>query len=326
MGQDGPDQRDMSVFNRVHMPSLGGATGWLNSEPLDPAGLRDSVVLVDFWTLTCINWLRTEPYIRAWSRAYRDDGLVVIGVHTPEFSFEHELDLVRQATQEREIDYPVAADNDYAIWSAFDNHYWPALYFVDREGLIRDQHFGEGRYEQSERLIQRLLGVDRELVSVAGVGVEAEADWDNLRTPETYLGYGRGERFALRTAAYNERATYELPERLHLNQWALRGEWTLGPEKVALDEAGGSIAFRFRARDAHLVLAPGARGPIPFRLLLDGEAPGRAHGVDVDEDGNGVLGDGRLYQLVRVPDSIHDRTVEITFLEPGAEAYVFTFG
>ena len=175
------------------MPSLGGATEWLNSEPLGPAELRGHVVLVNFWTLTCINWLRTEPYVRAWSQAYRDDGLIVIGVHTPEFSFEHEIDRVRQATKERGIDYPVAVDNDYAIWSAFDNHYWPALYFVDADGIIRDHHFGEGRYEQSERVIQRLLGVERELVSVEGLGVEAEADWDHLRTPETYLGYGRSE-------------------------------------------------------------------------------------------------------------------------------------
>ena len=214
------------------MPSLGGATEWLNSEPLGPAELRGHVVLVDFWTLTCINWLRTEPYVRAWSQAYRDDGLVVIGVHTPEFSFEHEIDRVRQATKERAIDYPVAVDNDYAIWSAFDNHYWPALYFVDADGIIRDQHFGEGRYEESERVIQRLLGVERELVSVEGLGVEAEADWDNLRTPETYLGYGRGEHFASPGgAALDERRAYELPEHLRLNHWALAGEWTIGPRE-----------------------------------------------------------------------------------------------
>jgi len=295
------------------MPSLGGATGWLNSEPLSPAGLRGHAVLVDFWTLTCINWLRTEPYVRAWSRAYRDDGLVVIGVHTPEFSFEHEIDRVRQATKERAIDYPVAADNDYEVWSAFDNHYWPALYFVDADGIIRDHHFGEGRYEESERVIQRLLGVERELVSVEGLGVEAEADWDHLHTPETYLGYGRSERFAS-------------PDDLHLNHWALTGEWTVGRENVALERAGGSIAYRFHARDAHLVLSCGAREPIPFRVLLDGEAPGPSHGVDVDDDGNGLLRDGRLYQLVRAHDAVRERTLEITFLEPGAEAYVFTFG
>jgi thiol-disulfide isomerase/thioredoxin len=309
------------------MPSLGGATEWLNSEPLGPAELRGRVVLVDFWTLTSINWLRQEPYVRAWSQAYRNDGLVVIGVHTPEFSFEHEIDRVRQATKERAIDYPVAVDNDYEIWSAFDNHYWPALYFVDADGIIRDHHFGEGRYEQSERAIQRLLGVERELVSAKGEGVEAEADWDKLRTPETYLGYGRGDRFASPSGAVaDERRGYELPERLRSNHWALAGEWTIGPEKVSLDTAGGSIAYRFQARDAHLVLSPGAREPIPFRVLLDGEAPGPSGGVDVDEDGNGVLGDGRLYQLVREHDTVRERTLEITFLEPGAEAYAFTFG
>jgi len=317
----------MTVFQRLHMPSLGGATEWLNSEPLGPAELRDHVVLVNFWTLTCINWLRQEPYVRAWSQAYRDDGLVVIGVHTPEFSFEHDIELVRRATKERGIDYPVAVDNDYGIWSAFDNHYWPALYFVDREGIVRDQHFGEGRYEESERVIQDLLGIERELVPVVGLGVEAEADWDHLRTPETYLGYGRGERFASPDgAAPNEARAYGLPERLRSNHWALAGEWTIGREQVVLDQAGGSIAFRFHARDAHLVLSPGAREAIPFRVLLDGEAPGPSHGVDVDEDGNGLLGDGRLYQLVREHDAVRKRTLEITFHGPGAEAYVFTFG
>jgi thiol-disulfide isomerase/thioredoxin len=303
----------MTVSGRLHMPSFAGATAWLNSEPLGPAELRGRVVLVDFWTLTCINWLRTEPYVRAWSRAYRDDGLIVIGVHTPEFSFEHDIDLVRQAIKDRAIDYPVALDNDYEVWDAFANHYWPALYLIDREGIIRDQHFGEGRYEQSERSIQQLLGIQRELVSVEGLGVEAEADWDHLRTPETYLGSGRGEGLAS-------------AEDLHVNQWALTGEWTIGRESVALDQPGGSIAYRFHARDAHLVLSAGAREPIPFRVLLDGEAPGASHGVDVDEDGNGVLRDGRLYQLVRQPGAVRERTLQTTFLEPGAEAYVFTFG
>ena len=317
----------MTVFRRPHMPPLGGAAEWLNSEPLDPAGLRGRVVLVNFWTLTCINWLRQEPHVRAWSRAYRDDGLVVIGVHTPEFSFEHDIDGVRRATAERDIDYPVAVNNDYAIWSAFDNHYWPALYFVDADGVIADDHFGEGRYEESERVIQRLLGLERGLASVEGRGVEAEADWAHLRTPETYLGHARGERFASpRGATFDERRAYALPERLRLNHWALVGEWTVGREKVVLDHAGGSISYRFQARDAHLVLSSGAQAPIPFRVLLDGEAPGPSHGVDVDEHGNGVLRDGRLYQLVRERDEVRERTLEITFLEPGAEAYAFTFG
>jgi thiol-disulfide isomerase/thioredoxin len=317
----------MAVFGRLHIPLLGGATGWLNSEPLGPAQLQGHVVLFNFWTLTCINWLRQEPYVRAWSQAYRNDGFVVIGVHTPEFSFEHEIDLVRQATRDRAIDYPVALDNGYEIWSAFDNHYWPALYFVDTDGVIRDQHFGEGRYEESERVIQRLLGVERELVPVEGLGVEAEADWDSLRTPETYLGYGRADRLpSSDRAALDERLAYELPERLSLNDWALAGGWTIGGESVALDEAGGSIAFRFQARDAHLVLSSGAREPIPFRVSLDGEAPGASHGVDVDEDGSGLLRDGRMYQLVRQRDTIGERTLQVTFEEPGAEAYAFTFG
>ena len=303
----------MSVFQRIHMPAFDGATAWLGSQPLGPAELRGRVVLVNFWTWTCINWLRQEPYVRAWSEAYRDDGLVVIGVHTPEFSFEHDVDGVRRAIEERAIGYPVVVDNDYAIWSAFANHYWPALYFVDQDGIIRDEHFGEGRYEQSEHRIQRLLDIERQLVSVEGAGPEAAADWDNLRTPETYVGAGRGERPVS-------------PERLRLNQWALTGEWTTGSENIALEEAGGSIAFRFHARDAHLVMSPGAHEPIPFRLLLDGEPPGQSHGVDVDEDGNGVLREGRMYQLVREHETVRERTLEITFLEPGAEAYSFTFG
>ena len=315
------------MFEHLHMPSLGGSTGWLGSEPLDPAELRGHVVLVNFWTLTCINWLRQESHVRAWSQAYRNDGLVVIGVHTPEFSFEHEIDLVRRATKERGIDYPVTVDNDYEIWSAFANRYWPALYFVDAEGIIRDEHFGEGRYEQSERLIQRLLGVERELVPAVGVGVEAQADWDHLRTPETYLGYGRSERFASAdSAAFDERRAYRLPERLRLNHWGLAGEWTIGRENLVLDEAGGSIAYCFHARDAHLVLSAGARAPIAFRVLLDGEAPGPSHGVDIDGDGNGLLEHGRLYQLVRAHEMVRERTIEITFLERGAEAYAFTFG
>jgi thiol-disulfide isomerase/thioredoxin len=319
--------RAMTVFDRVQIPPLDGASAWLNSPPLSPAELRGRVVAVNFWTLTCINWLRTEPYVRAWSQAYRDDGLVVIGVHTPEFSFEHEIDRVRGAIEERAIDYPVALDNDFAVWRAFDNHYWPALYFVDADGVIRDRHFGEGRYEQSERVIQRLLGVEREAVAVEAVGVEAEADWENLLTPETYLGYARAEHFTSPNGAgFDERRFYELPDRLLLNDWALAGEWTIGSERVVLDQGGGSIAYRFHARDAHLVLSTRAQEPIPFRVLLDGGAPGAAHGIDVDEDGSGLIGDGRLYQLVREQGAVGERTLEITFLQPGVEGYVFTFG
>ena len=317
----------MTLFQRRRMPSFGGATAWLGSEPLSPDDLLGRVVLVDFWTFTCINWLRTEPYVRAWSRAYRGDGLVVVGVHTPEFSFEHDIDRIRRAITERAIDYPVVVDNDYEVWSAFDNHYWPALYFVDPEGVIRDHHFGEGRYEKSEREIQRLLGVERGLVPVEGTGVEAEADWDHLRSPETYVGYERSNQFVSPGGpAFELSRTYEVPERLDLNQWGLSGDWTVGREKIQLDRAGGSIAYRFHARDAHLVLSRETDTPIPFRVLLDGEAPGSSSGVDTDEQGNAVLAEGRLYQLVRQDGEVRERTVEISFLEPGAEAYVFTFG
>jgi hypothetical protein len=309
------------------MPPFDGATAWINSEPLTPSDLHGHVVLVDFWTLTCINWLRTEAHIRAWSQAYRDDGLIVIGVHTPEFSFEQNVDRVRRATEERRIDYPVAVDSDYKIWSAFDNHYWPALYFVDADGFIRDEHYGEGRYEQSERRIQELLGVKRDPMHVAGVGVEAEADWSHLRSPETYLGYGRAESFASPGGAvFDERHAYELPDRLQFNSWALSGDWTIGFESSVVNHSGGAIAFRFHARDAHSVLSQPGREPIPFRVLLDGEPPGASHGVDIDEDGDGVLVHGRLYQLIRQPGKVRERTLELSFLEPGAEAYVFTFG
>jgi hypothetical protein len=309
------------------MPPLTGGTEWLNSEPLGPTDLRGHVVLVNFWTLTCINWLHQEPYVRAWWQTYRNDGLLVIGVHTPEFSFEHDVEGVRHAVTERGIDYPVVLDNDYGIWSAFANHYWPALYFIDTDGTIRDQHFGEGRYEQSEREIQRLLGLERELVHVEGHGLEVAADWVHLLTPETYLGYTRTERFASPQGVKAcRRGDYHLPERLSLNQWALAGEWTIGPENVVLDRAGGSISYRFHARDAHLVLSPAAPGPTRFHVLLDGEAPGKSHGLDVDEDGNGWLREGRLYQLVRQADEVRERTLLITFLQPGAAAYAFTFG
>ena len=305
----------MALFERVRMPSFAGATEWLNSEPLGTAELRGHVVLVNFWTWTCINWLRQEPYIRAWSQAYRADGLIVVGVHTPEFSFEHDIEGVRRAIDERSIDYPVAVDNRYAVWDGFANRAWPALYFVDAGGMIRDHHLGEGRYEKSERVIQQLLGVERELTPVDGSGVEATADWDHLLTPETYVGYERGGR-----------PSDEHPERLRLNHWAVDGEWAIGPESLTLDRTGGSIAFRFHARDANVVLSRGAGEAIPFSVRLDGEAPGLSHGVDVDEAGNGVLQDPRMYQLIRQHDAVRERTVQITFHAPGAEAYSFTFG
>jgi len=316
------------MASRPHMPALDGATEWLTPEPLGPAELRGHVVLVNFWTLTCINWLRQAPHLKAWARAYCDDGLIVIGVHTPEFSFEHVPDRVRQAVVARSIRYPVVIDNDFAVWGAFANHYWPALFFIDADGVIRDEYYGEGRYEESERLIQRLLGVERDLVAVESVGVEAPADWDHLRTPEPYLGYGRSERFVTRDGhtAFDARHAYEPPERLDVNRWTLSGEWTIAGEAAVLEHAGGTISCRFHARDAHLVLAGGNDVPIPFRVLIDGDVPGLAHGVDVDEQGNGVLREGRLYQLVRQRAQVEDRRLDVTFLDARAEVYAFTYG
>ncbi len=300
-------------------PRLDGATGWINSPPLRPDELQGHVLLVNFWTLTCINWLRTMPHIRAWSRAYRDDGLIVVGVHTPEFSFEHQIELVDQAVRAREIDYPVVLDNDYAIWNAFDNHYWPAVYLLDEEGTRRGQHFGEGSYEQVERAIQRLLGVERPLVTTHGTGVEAEADWPHLHSPETYLGRAR-------TTNFTPADGFAYGEPLPLNHWALTGEWSVHEEHVQLQQPGGSIAYRFLARDAHLVLSTSDPEPVSFRVLLDGAEPGPHHGVDVDEGGFGVLREGRMYQLVRTNGDVRERTLEVTFSGPGVRAHVFTFG
>jgi thiol-disulfide isomerase/thioredoxin len=310
------------------MPGFDGATAWLNSDPLTPASLRGRVALVDFWTLTCINWLRTAAYVRAWSQAYREDGLVVIGVHTPEFAVEHDVDEVRRAAAERGIDYPVVVDNDYAIWTAFANQFWPALYFVDRDGLIRDEHFGEGRYKRSERTIQELLGIERDLVTVHPVGVEAPADWESVKTPETYLGYDRAPGFTLPEGArFDQSQAYALTDDLRLNGWDIGGQWTIRRESLELDDAGGQIAFRFRARDAHLVMgAADPDVPVPLRVSLDGAPPGEAHGVDVDADGGGIVSHPRLYQLIRQPGPIRDRTVTIQFLAPGVSALVFTFG
>jgi thiol-disulfide isomerase/thioredoxin len=298
----------------TRLPPFTGATSWLNSSPLTPDELRGRVVLVNFWTLTCVNWLRQEPWVRAWSRAYRDDGLVVIGVHTPEFGFEHDIELIRRSLADHEIDYPVAVDSDYGVWSAFDNHYWPALYFADRSGDIVDFHFGEGRYDKSEQTLQRLLGVSRPLTAVEGAGPEKGADWDTVRSNETYLGRGRGE------------DPVESPAYLPFNRWGLDGEWRIGREEIELAQPGGTIAFHFQARDANLVLSNATGKPIPFQVLLDGAAPGESHGTDTSPDGRGVLDYGRMYQLVRQAGPVAERTVEITFDEPGARAYVFTFG
>ena len=315
------------------LPSLGGANAWLNSQPLTAGSLRGKVVLVQFCTYTCINWLRTLPYVRAWAEKYAGRGLAVVGVHTPEFEFEKDLDNVRSALKEMRVSYPVAVDNDYAVWRAFRNQYWPALYFRDARGSVRHHQFGEGDYERSERVIQQLLAeagaaAGNELVSVDARGTEAAADWDSLKSPENYVGYGRTENFASPGgAAADERRVYAAPARLGLNQWALSGEWTVGRLAVALNRAGGRIAYGFRARDLHLVMGPSARGSsVRFRVTLDGQPAGAAHGVDVDERGDGVITDQRLYQLIRQPKPIEARRFEIEFLDPGAEAFAFTFG
>jgi len=316
-----------------HLPGFDGATGWLNSAPLEVAELRGKVVLADFWTYTCINWLRTLGYLRAWAEKYGEHGLVVVGVHTPEFPFESDVDNVREAATELRVEYPIALDPDYGVWSAFSNRYWPAAYFADAEGRIRHHQFGEGEYEMCERVVQQLLreagrdDVPGDLVSPSNDGVEAQADWTNLGSPETYLGYQQGHNFASPGGvSVNEPGVYSLPEALELNSWALSGEWTVESGASVLDEAGGSIAFRFHARDVNLVLRSRTGDPVPFRVLLDGAAPRAAHGADVDDEGNGTLVQPRLYQLVRQQGSIADRTFEITFHEPGVEGYVFTFG
>ena len=316
------------------LPAFDGATGWLNSPPLTPAGLRGKVVLVDFCTYTCINWIRTLPYVRAWAEKYSSQGLVVIGVHTPEFPFERHVDNIRWALREMRIDYPVAIDNDYAVWSAFDNHYWPALYFADAQGKLRHHYFGEGAYGQSEMIIQQLLAeagsaVARgDLVSVDAGGVAAAADWDSLGSPETYLSYERAESLASPGGPVPGRAHgYTAPARLLLNQWALAGDWTMADQAATLNAAGGRITCRFHARDLNLVMGPpDPAAAVPFRVLLDGQPPGTAHGIDVDDQGNGTARQQRLYQLIRQYGRITDRTFEIVFPDPGVQAYVFTFG
>jgi len=315
------------------MPSFDGATTWLNSPPLTAKGLRGKVVLVDFWTYTCINWLRTLPYVRAWAEKYKDQGLVVIGVHTPEFEFERDLDNVRRAVKEMNVGYPVAVDSRYAIWRAFDNNYWPALYFIDARGRIRHHHFGEGEYAHSELVIQQLLAeagarVDRDLVAVEASGAEAAADWGSLKSPENYLGLERTENFASPGgAALGKQRLYTAPAQLALNQWALSGDWTVERHAIRVNKAGGRIAYRFHARDVHLVMGPAARGTsVRFRVLIDGKPPGAAHGIDVDEQGNGTATEQRLYQLIRQPKPIGDRQFEIEFLDPGVQAFAFTFG
>ena len=316
------------------LPVLDGAAAWLNSEPVSANALQGRVVLVNFGTYTCINWIRSLPYVRAWADKYASQGLAVIGVQTPEFEFEKDLEGVRAAVEDMDVRYPVAVDNDYTIWRAFDNHYWPALYFIDAHGQIRHHRFGEGEYDESERVLQMLLAqagaeiVDPKPVRVEPHGVELGADWDDLGSPENYVGYERTEGFASPGGPVPDvRHAYTVPPSMRRNQWALLGDWRMGLVATVLEEPGGAISFRFHARDLHLVMRPAvAHASVPFRVRLDGMPPGLAHGLDVDDQGNGAVTGQRLYQLVRQPGPIVDRLFEIEFVDAGVEAFVFTFG
>ena len=315
------------------LASFDDATGWLNSEPLTSQGLRGRVVLVDFWTYTCVNWLRTFPYRRAWAAKYADAGLTVIGVHTPEFGFERDLDNVVAQSRSIGVEYPIAVDSDYAVWQAFSNHFWPALYIADAEGRIRYHHFGEGEYAMAEMVVQQLLtdagatDVDLDLVTVEPKGLEVAADWGTLRSPETYLGYGQSTGFASNSVAVFDRPNVFAAARLSLNHWDLSGNWTVARHAAVLNEAGGRIAFQFHARDLNLVMGPASKGAsIPFRVYLDGQVADSAQGTDVEPEGQGFVSDQRTYQLIRQAGAIGGRRFEIEFLEAGVEAYCFTFG
>jgi cytochrome c biogenesis protein CcdA/thiol-disulfide isomerase/thioredoxin len=315
------------------MPPLDGAVQWLNSGPLTAEQLKGKVVLVDFWTYSCINCLRAIPYVKAWAEKYKDQGLVVIGVHSPEFAFEKNVDNVKKAISDLGITYPVAVDNDYAIWRAFDNEYWPAHYFIDAKGQVRHHHFGEGDYDQSERVIQQLLaeagktGVSSDIVDVKATGAEAASDTANVQSPETYVGYSRSQNFVDDKGTINDAAHDYAVATPKLNEWGLTGNWTVGSEQASLNAPDGGIYYRFHARDLHLVLGPGADGkPVRFQVTVDGKAPGDGHGVDTDADGNGTVTGQRLYQLVREAGPVGDHTFEIHFLDPGVQAFAFTFG
>jgi thiol-disulfide isomerase/thioredoxin len=316
----------------ISMPA-DAATEWLNSPPQTSNDLRGRVVLVQFWTYTCVNWRRTLPYMRAWGAKYRQQGLVVIGVHTPEFDFEQNVSNVRSALGEMHIDYPVAIDNKRVIWNAFHNVYWPALYLLDAQGHVRYQQFGEGEYGRTEREIQKLLAEhgghpSNDLAVVAPLGAEVPADLRDLRSPESYVGYEMAERFASRGGAVpNRRHEYVAPSRLAPNQWALSGSWTIGREAAVLEAANGKIVYRFHARDLNLVMAPSTAGtPVRFRVLIDGHPPGAARGADIDEQGYGTVSEARMYQLIRQSEKIADRESVIEFLIPGVSVYDFTFG
>jgi cytochrome c biogenesis protein CcdA/thiol-disulfide isomerase/thioredoxin len=327
-----PDGQDVNLGVEGGFPSLSGATEWLNSPPLSAEGLKGKVVLIDFWTYSCINCLRAIPYVRAWAEKYKDHGLVVIGVHAPEFAFERNVNNVRAAVASLKIGYPVAIDNDYKIWRAFDNEYWPAHYFIDAQGRMRYHHFGEGEYDVSERVLQRLLAeagnadVPGGLVAVSGNGAELAPSASD-QSPETYIGYDRADNFASPGGIVEDERHAYAGATLAINQWSLAGDWTVKNENATLDAAGGRIVYRFHARDLHLVLGPAADGkPIRFRVTIDGAAPGSDHGTDDSADGQGVVSEQRLYQLVRQNGAVADRTFEIEFLDPGVQAYAFTFG
>jgi thiol-disulfide isomerase/thioredoxin len=327
-------QEQPSIVGSSPLPSLAGATGWINSPPLTAKELKGKVVLIDFWDYSCINCIRAIPYIRAWAEKYKDDGLVVIGVHTPEFDIEKETPNVQKAITKFGITYPVALDNDYKIWNGFSNQAWPAHYFIDAKGRVRYEHFGEGEYEQSERWIQQLLKeanakpMAATVAAVHGQGVEAAADMNDVRSPETYIGFARAENFSSPGGLKrNAEQLYGEPKKLHLNEWGLAGQWTDHRQVAVLGAAGGKILFRFHARDLHLVLGPSVDGkPVRFRVTIDGQAPGEDHGVDTDAEGNGVVTDHRLYQLIRQRGAVTDRTFVIEFLDPGVQAFSFTFG
>ena len=314
--------------------SLAGARQWLNTPPLQPEDLRGKVVLVNFWTYSCINCLRVLPHVRAWAEKYEDQGLVVIGVHTPEFAFEKDVANVRRVAAQLHVGYPIAIDSDFGIWRAFGNQAWPALYFIGADGRVRDRVLGEGSYDESERLIQKLLSeangtpVAPTLAAIDANGPQAAADERDLRSGETYVGYGEAENFASPGGAKKDvTSAYQVKPALPLNRWGLDGVWTVGREFATLDQASGGIAYRFHARDLHLVLAPPAQGrPIRFRVTIDGAPPGADHGSDVDAEGWGTVEDDRLYQLVRQAGPVADRTFEIRFSDPGVRAYSFTFG
>ncbi len=316
------------------LPSFSGATSWLNSEPLTPEGLRGRVVLIDFWTYTCVNWLRTLPYVRAWDAKYAAHGLTTIGVHTPEFDFEHDIDNIITQARALDVPYSIAVDSDYGVWSAFDNHYWPAVYIADAEGRIRYHHFGEGEYAMQEMVIQQLLleagaeDVDLDLVSVDQVGLEVAADYATLRSPETYLGYGQARGMTSPDGLRADEAhDYAPPETLRLNEWAPSGGWSISRRAAIATEPSARLAFRFQARDVNLVMGPATRGAeIPFQVSLDGEPATGATGTDVDADGRSVVSEQRTYQLIRQTGPITERLVEIEFLERGAELFCFTFG